>query len=792
MRGSDRSLPSCLLCTKLHLICVYPTLRLKPGPKGDSSQRLLEDLSTNGDRKSSIGRSSWRKDHVSYLEGNGCDFSLCDEDSPNEHSAESYDIQSNSTDVESNFVKAIGLSALIHPTHDLCLLPVPMRQETTSSGSLLNLAGAQNLLMDACIAFDLSLEGFQHLTDIYFDSMTEFSLFHRPSFGNKIQNIKNPGHLQAFFASMFAYSASFHIDDAVDLTAHIWTSSCTPDPMRFHNLALRLINTSLDECSDQPPSICLLQAMILITFCELTKGVRGRAWRLLGSCVRVAYELHLHLIDYEARDEYYKVGQDLSRWIADEERRRCWWAIWKMDNFASVIRRCPTAIDWNMIDTYLPVSDELWFNNQFQRSCLLEREPTTRAEILKSCGNEGADAWLIVISSIMRDAQVLLRGNLRGVLLDVDPHNASEQLLHYFHNSFCRKKTDKDSTRLKTLIRALRTTISSLPKSLVYNGEYLDFGFDFLRGVRDSETKRLHSAKYNIHLTMNLAQFMVYHHYAFGEIVSGVIFTEKDTKQEVLPQEERTSENALGLEQCLQAADYIYILTSHCPEDHVKYVNPFLASTVWLSASLQVLRKLFGKKVDLEETLSKYAILRATCERFTAFWHTPLALLENLDSLEARLSPYCNFPPGTTAPHEAPHGLNMPMPFSVSGETRVQKPSTRTNRPKTSQQDLQPLLPRADGDLNPISEVRVSPTAQYQRRDNENSSNANLTPNPPLHDDYNNVDQSLSSGQNLPTSAWREDTEIHGGLDNWFPQCLSDIFTEAFGNESVENLYHGP
>ncbi|KAJ5982942.1 Fungal specific transcription factor [Penicillium waksmanii] len=654
MRGSDRSLPSCLLCTKLHRSCVYPTLRLKPGPKGDSSQRLREDLSMNRARKRSIEKSPSLKDHFNNLEGTGCDFRLHDEDSSNENSAESDDIQFNSIDVESNFVKAIGLSALIHPTHDLCLLTLPMKQETILSGSILNLAGAQSLLMDACDAFGLSLEGFQHLTDIYFDSMTEFSLFHRSSFGNKIQNIKNPGHLQALFASMFAYSATFHIDDAVDPMTHIWTSPCTPDPMSFHNLALKLINKSLDECSDQAPSICLLQAMVLITFCELTKGVRGRAWRLLGSCVRVAYELHLHLIDYEARDEYFKVGRDLSRWIADEERRRCWWAIWKMDNFASVIRRCPTAIDWNMIDTYLPVSDELWFNNQFQRSCFLEREPTTRAEILKSCGNDGADAWLIVTSSIMRDAQVLLRGNLRGVLLDLDPHNASEQLLHYFHNSFCRKRTDKDSAQLKTLIRALRNTIASLPKFLVYYGEYLDFGFKLLERKRDSETRRMHSAKYNIHLTMKLAQFMIYHHYAFGEIVSGVIFTEKDTKHEPLLSEEQTTENALGLEQCLQAADDIYILTSQCPEDHVKYVNPFLASTVWLSASLQVLRKLFGKREDLEETLSKYAILRATCERYTAFWNTPLTLLENLNSLEARLSPYCNSPPEYKCPSRCP------------------------------------------------------------------------------------------------------------------------------------------
>ena len=628
-------------------------------------------------------------------------------------------------------------------------------------------------------------------TDLYFDTMTDISLFHRPSFGHKIQTIKDPGHLQALFASMFAYSADFQVADAVDSPAHIQISSWKPDPMRFHNQALTLIDKCLDECPDQPPSLCLLQAMILITFCELTKGVRGRAWRLLGSCVRVAYELHLHLIDYEGREEYFKVGRDLSRWIADEERRRCWWAIWKMDNFASVIRRCPTAIDWSMIDTYLPVSDEFWFNNQFQRSCFLEREPTTRGQILKSCGNEGSDAWLIVISSIMRDAQVLLRGNLRGVLLDVDPHNSSDQLLHYFRNSFCRKKTHEDSTRLKALIRALQTATSNLPKSLVYDGEYLDFGFDFLEGIRDYEVRRLHSAKYNIYLTMKLAQFMIYHHYAFGEIVSGTIFSgkEKDIDQGRLLSDQQTSENARGLKHCLQAADDIYALTSRCSDDHVKHVSPFLASTVWLSASLQVLRRLFGKREDLEETLSKYAILRATCERFTAFWHTPLALLENLDSLEARLSRYCNSPPpDTTVPHDAAHDSSMSS--GIVEDTRVRTSSIWNVRPKP-QQDLCPPWPRTDDDISPLSDVHIPPRVP-EHRNGESSHDAHLTTNLPLHDDYKHVDQSFSSDQYLPTPAWREDTGINPGLDSWFSQCLSELFSDPFDNGSVPLPSHGP
>ncbi|KKA22697.1 Fungal specific transcription factor [Rasamsonia emersonii CBS 393.64] len=544
---------------------------------------------------------------------------------------------SGSPDVESNFVKAISLSSLIHPTHEICSSPLPTRRDMSSSSSLLNLVGAQTLLTETCNVLGLSIRMFQRLIDSYFDNMTAFSLFHQPSFGYKIQNIENPRHLQALFAAMFSFSARFETASSIDGVDRQQIEPRTLDYRRFHHQALELIENSLKETSDTPPSLCLLQAMTLITFCELTNGVRGRAWRLLGSCVLVAYELHLHLIDYQAREEYVKVGQDLARWTADEERRRCWWAIWEMDNFASTIRRCPTAIDWNMIDTYLPVKDEFWFNNQYQRSCFLAREPINRWKMLKKCRNESPTAWLIVINSLMRNAQVLLRGNLQGVLLDVDPHDNTEQLLHYFRNSFRRKKTQEDSARLKTLVHALQNVISQLPESLVYQGEYLDFG-----SIADVENRRLHSAKYSIYLTIQLARFMIYHHYAFGEIVSGTIFSGKRNASEPgwSPSDRETPVSCQGLQNCLQAADDIWSLTTRCSEDHVKHVNPFLASTVWLAAALQVLRIVFGNEEDRDEAKSKCETLRATCERYTEFWHTPLALLDNLDSLEGRLFRY--------------------------------------------------------------------------------------------------------------------------------------------------------
>jgi len=125
-------------------------------------------------------------------------------------------------------------------------------------------------------------------TDTYFDNMTAYSLFHRPSFSNKVRDMVNPTHLAALFAAMFSISARFGVPaDGV-------TTSSNPGPFshhHFHDLALRHINITLDACMNEPPPLCLLQAMTLVAFYKLTNGVRGQAWRLLGSCVRIAYEL---------------------------------------------------------------------------------------------------------------------------------------------------------------------------------------------------------------------------------------------------------------------------------------------------------------------------------------------------------------------------------------------------------------------------------------------------------------------------------------------------------------------
>ncbi|KAL4936487.1 hypothetical protein BDV06DRAFT_227862 [Aspergillus oleicola] len=520
---------------------------------------------------------------------------------------------------------------------------------------------------------------------------------------------------------MFAHSVRFE-GQSLDGTPP--TTATTPGYdinayTHFQNLAYTLVQRSLDEVLSQASKLCLLQAMALITFNDLLRGVHGRASRLLGSSIQVAYELHLHLIDFQAPGHSHGVGPDLVRWVADEERRRCWWALWKIDNFASRIRRCPTAINASMIETYLPVSDVLWFNNHFQPSCTLESIPQARAKALKDSGNGSADAWQIVISSIVRDAQTLPNGNIQGVLLNVDPTNATaDQLCQYFRNSFRKRQSQDDPTQVETLIHSLHTIIKAIPEQLTYNGEHLDFGFNASTATHESEARYLHAARYETYFGLQLAQFMIYHNHAFDEIVSGAIFA---SNKSGLQSRGRWSDPIpQGLRHCLQAADNICTIISQCPTHHVEFVSPYLASTVWLAAALQILRDLLVVVADCGETHSKYALLRAAFEQYSAFWGISPALLENLDSLDARIRKFCRATAtSTTSSPESSLGTADPLrqrPDLAQDDT-FDEPS----RISTSMLQAVEQFPRADPSLNitAVPSSALHPTSQPDGIDND-------------------------------------------------------------------------
>jgi hypothetical protein len=233
-------------------------------------------------------------------------------------------------------------------------------------------------------------------------------------------------------------------------------------------LATKFIEEAIKEFKDQTPTLCLLQALIISTHQMLARGVRGVAWRSTGLCVRMAYEMNLHLIDStNARSSHDVAGS----WLLDEECRRAWWAIWEMDVFASTVRRCPTAINWTQIETYLPASDEDWFAGRPQPSCVLKLNITNRWKILQSKRITSLKAWFVVVNSLMKEAQTI--SSPRSVYQPSSFNKSYETEGLSYDDGYINFRDTSDDQ--ETLANALRCFVLALPEQFKYRDQYLSF-----------------------------------------------------------------------------------------------------------------------------------------------------------------------------------------------------------------------------------------------------------------------------------------------------------------------------
>jgi len=188
-------------------------------------------------------------------------------------------------------------------------------------------------------------------------------------------------------------------------------------------------------------------------------------------------------------------------------------------------------------------------------------------------------------------------------------------------------------------VKAFHETINALPDALTYRGEVLDFepdDHDDRPGFRQTR-----SARYAIYLVTQLTRFMIYHHYVFADTIEGSISLPVCKSQFLgrpASSAEASTAGGSALQSCPQAGDNVLHILRHCSDDHIRYVNPFLASTTWLAAALRIFRKVFIPDDSRELTESKYERLDQTYLQFAQFWETPLTLLDNLDSLEERVN----------------------------------------------------------------------------------------------------------------------------------------------------------
>ncbi|PIG84799.1 hypothetical protein AARAC_001324 [Aspergillus arachidicola] len=373
----DRQLPTCAACMGSSMDCVYPAGPLKPGPKAGFTRRAkkrrlepqchspgtmdmrLRTMHPQHETNADLGQSfaSHLPGKLSSMDTSTSPTQGCVSINSNEPSNRS--LPSPSPE-QKDFITHRRLSWLVHPNHEPTLKQSACGEQSTMeplADQFTPLSIQASLMDQICLAFQTDEQDIHHLIALYFENMVSFLLFTPHLLTVKLQTAP-PSQIIALLGAMFSFSARFRLENQfVNGVASASNQQATrPAPNDFYLIAKNSVDRELMDLKP-PPSLLMLQSMVLLSFHDLIESAEGRGWRSLGLLVRIAYELRLHLVDSDVIDTSTD-HPDL--WSAKEERRRTWWVIWELDVFSSTVRRLPTAIDWNQNWTMLPVDDEFW------------------------------------------------------------------------------------------------------------------------------------------------------------------------------------------------------------------------------------------------------------------------------------------------------------------------------------------------------------------------------------------------------------------------------------------------
>lgn len=425
---------------------------------------------------------------------------------------------------------------------------------------------------------------------------------------------------------MFAFSARFCPKRHCSLPDG---QSALPTAQDFLELAYQHTSTSLKAYADDTPPLAVLQAMVLNTFAELIKGAGSRAWRSVGTCVRLAYECQLHLLDSDPDP----TTSTSNSWLV-EEQRRTWWTIWEFDVFASTVRRSPTAIDWETNETLLPIDDEFWFTYQSPPSCFLEGDPTLRWKALQTSANTAAKAWFIVINSIMRNAIVLSSPKALSGGTSSRGHSGAVPSERPRPPRRRRKSPGEIADDLTVLNNSLYCFTVALPRHLKYQNDFLHFGGD----STELKSRQFDSDVYSIHIMIQLARFMIFREQlSWDTEVNAEVFPPGQFEPDRLPS---TSEGERRWKRYLDAAEGLVSIASNSSPDHFQYINPFLGSTVWLGAAILLVHlHLAPSNFPLNRRLteSKVELLQAVFVKIAHWWEMSPLLSDKLSQLHKAL-----------------------------------------------------------------------------------------------------------------------------------------------------------
>lgn len=621
----DRALAVCGNCAKASKLCTYPLTVQKPGPKAGTHRRprAPPPQSDNSEDVTHLAK-KMKIDHDDPHSPNSPSRCMSQPSSNGNYSKDTA-IRRGSTTVSSNSQSQKATSKphnpflrLVHPDHE------PPDTETMSETSpCAHEKEFKTRFNEACAALGCSGEQGWELIKVYFSSMTSYSLFHRPTFEDKLKNICSAQQLQAFLSALFSYALRFR--ESNQLLKHMKVSA-----LDMLETACQLQNQCVEDCLDENPPLHLLQSFFLVTFQKLIHGVRGKTWRMLGDCIRLGYELRLHLVDADSIRSQSDVEHesDSESWVLAEEKRRLWWSLWEMDVFTCTIRKLPTAIDERLNFTFLPSSDENWFSGTEVRSCFFSADATQRWRDVAECGNQSPQTWFILINSYMFDAFQM------GAFPEVWRRRIG------FDN---KEASDGDITRLVPRMRDflennVRCAHMSLPRELNWEDRFLAFKPSTTTGK--TSLRSLDCARYGIHIMCQLCRLML----CIWEVNNAPI---NGSNLQSNPVNMVSSSFGAGIDakadrqtwdRYIDAANLTAQVIRNSSPQHYQYVNPLIANAVWFAAASLVVAKLFGPPgFDSRLAQSNFDLLVATLNKFESFWQIPSVLKYKLRNLEETL-----------------------------------------------------------------------------------------------------------------------------------------------------------
>jgi hypothetical protein len=246
--------------------------------------------------------------------------------------------------------------------------------------------------------------------EVFFEKVQCFlPLLHRPRFYAEIFGSKpsrENRYKQLDFETALLLNGMFALSARFSEWYEIWTCDLTDRGEVFAKRSKALCDRYLGADGDQQPTLRGLQGCILLTYYQLASEPCFQAWLGTGFCCRMAYSLSLHQVDRDSTILTTNREENAERWVDLEEKRRSWWAIFQMDNFASTIASRPHNIDEYNMDVLLPVSDDAWFSSHPTRSATLSSKGhSTTWKGLHGCENQNPYAWYLVCNHILRAAQ---------------------------------------------------------------------------------------------------------------------------------------------------------------------------------------------------------------------------------------------------------------------------------------------------------------------------------------------------------------------------------------------------